>query len=162
MKRQDRAEWLLCCDWLIKFVIRSETRVKVVPHQKHTSRHAKKNVSVQTEDRYRDTSYEPSCGCPVVWLGILLFALCTSSYTGNSMQSSACSMFITMDTGAIHWSLSELDRHSPYCPYTDQLKARSHNPGFLMRYRPKLSLSDEPDDAIIWNVSGATAEVLYP
>ena len=32
----------------------------------------------------------------------------------------------------------------------------------LKRYRPRLSLADEPDDAMIQNAPGTTAEVLYP
>ena len=46
--------------------------------------------------------------------------------------------------------------------YTDQLKAGSHHPGFLKRYRPGLSLTDELDDAMTWNAPGTMAKVLYP
>ena len=40
----------------------------------------------------------------------------------------------------------------PLLSYIDQLKAGSHHPGFLKRYRHRLSLSGEPDDAMTWNV----------
>ena len=46
--------------------------------------------------------------------------------------------------------------------YANQLKAWSHHLGFLKRYRPRLSLTDELDDAITQNAPGRTAEVLYP
>ena len=41
---------------------------------------------------------------------------CTSSYTANSMQSSTCSTFATMNTYAIHWISSNPDWHRPCCP----------------------------------------------
>ena len=46
----------------------------------------------------------------------------TSSYTANSMWSSTCSTFTTMNTDAIHWSPSEPDWHIPCCPTLINLK----------------------------------------
>ena len=68
-----------------------------------------------------------------------------------------------MNTDAIHWNPSKPDWHSPCCPtLTNQLKAGSHHPGILKRYRPRLSLTDEPNDAMTPNAPTTTAEVLYP
>ena len=50
----------------------------------------------------------------------------------------------------------------PLLSYADQLKAESHHPGLLKRYRPGLSLADEPDDTMTQIAPSATAEVLYP
>ena len=86
---------------------------------------------------------------------------CTSCYTANSMQSSACCMFATMNTAAIHWSSSKPDWHSPCCPMPNNLKQEVTIQAFLKRCRPRLSLIDEPDDTMTQITPSTTAEVLY-
>ena len=87
---------------------------------------------------------------------------CTSSYTAKSMQSSTCSMFTTMNTDIIPLDPHHAKLAHPLLSYANQLKTGNHHPDFLKRYRPRLSLTDEPDDAMTWDTPSTTNEVLYP
>ena len=84
----------------------------------------------------------------------------TSCYPANSMKSSTFSMFATMNTDTIHWSSSEPDWHSTCCLMLINSKQEVTIQDSWI-YRPGLSLTDDPDDAMIQISPDATAEMLY-
>ena len=139
-------------------------------------RHAHDHIQEHNPDAVKpDTSntgnVEPAASTPAPAIQVVRLPTAATPTTqtpaapaatlSNLHTSSAHRMFTKMNTDAIHCSPSGPDQHSPLLSYANQFEAGSHHPGFLKRYRSRLSFADEPDDAMTKNTPGATAEVLY-